>query len=87
MSTEGRSLLLKSCSVILGLLGLWLGVGTFITLIHGLRENEGYHQREFRDALPTLCILTVVGVGFLIAAWSCWRASRRSVTKQHDNAA
>jgi hypothetical protein len=77
MSTQNQVFFLRSCSVIFWLLGLWWGVGMSITLVHGFRERESYHQREFHDALPMLSLLTVVSVGFLIAGWFFWRASRR----------
>ena len=74
--------------MVFGVLGVYWGGGMLMHLVHGFAETDGYHKREFNKALPMLIPLTLVGIGFLVAAWFFWRASRRpGPTQEHDHAA
>ena len=77
--SESRCTTFKILAVVFAMLGtLWGGAMAF-TLIQGFADHGEYHRREFEEALPMLILLTAVGLGFLIAAWLFWRASRRSI--------
>ena len=65
---NGRAVFRK-LSAVFGVLGVYWGGGMLMHLVHGFAETDGYHKREFNEALPMLILLTLVGIGFLVAAW------------------
>jgi hypothetical protein len=77
---NSRRSVFRAFSVVCAVLGLWWGGGMLLTLGYGFAERDGYHRREFEEALPMLSLLTIIGISFLVAAWFFWRASRRCAT-------